>query len=170
MSITIKQYLDYQGLSTYDSLLKEYIDSTNTLGIKKVLWDAATEQILFFRDSTKSAVEDATFKVSISSSAVQTLNTRVGIDNILNAYQEKANLIEILNILTANDETAGSVAKLLKDAIKALDSTKEQIANPTDTDGTGLALKVVEEDGKITEISGSIDIVTEAQINSLFGK
>ena len=149
---------------------KAYIDSANTLGIKKVLWDAATEQILFFRDSTKSAVEDATFKVSISSSAVQTLNTRVGIDNILNTYQEKANLIEILNILTANDETAGSVAKLLKDAIKALDSTKEQIANPTDTDGTGLALKVVEEDGKITEISGSIDIVTEAQINSLFGK
>ena len=58
----------------------------------------------------------------------------------------------------------------LKDGINLLDSTKEQIANPADTDGTGLALKIVEEDGKITEISGSIDIVTEAQINSLFGK
>lgn len=75
MPITTKQYLDYQGLSTYDGLLKEYIDSANTLGIKKVTWDAATEQILFFRDSTKSAVEDSDFQVSISSSAVQALNT-----------------------------------------------------------------------------------------------
>lgn len=159
MSITIKQYLDYQGLSTYDSLLKEYIDSANTLGIKKVLWDAATEQILFFRDSTKSAVEDATFKVSISSSAVQTLNTRVGIDNILNAYQEKTNLTEILNILTADDETAGSVAKLLKDAIKALDgsATIATVADGVVTIKAG----VVEVDGVITNATseGAADII-----------
>ena len=170
MPITTKQYLDYQGLSTYNGLLKEYIDSANTLGIKNVVWDETREQILFFRDSTKSAAEDSDFKVKISSSAVKALNERAGIDKVLDAYQEKANLTEILNVLTGDDETAGSVAKLLKDGINLLDSTKEQIANPTDTDGTGLALKVVEEDGKITEISGSIDIVTEAQINSLFGK
>ena len=158
MAIT-KQYLDYQGLSTYDGLLKKYIDSANTLGIKKVAWDETTEQILFFRDSTKSAVEDATFKVSISSSAVQALNTRVGIDKVLNAYQEKANLTEILNVLTGDDETAGSVAKLLKDAIKALDgsATIATLADGVVTIKAG----VVEVDGVITNATGegAADIV-----------
>lgn len=156
---TTKQYLDYQGLSTYDGLLKKYIDSANTLGIKKVAWDETTEQILFFRDSTKSAVEDATFKVNISSSAVQALNTRVGIDKVLNAYQEKANLTEILNVLTGDDETAGSVAKLLKDAIKALDgsATIATLANGVVTIKAG----VVEVDGVITNATGegAADIV-----------
>ena len=156
---TTKQYLDYQGLSTYDGLLKKYIDSANTLGIKKVAWDETTEQILFFRDSTKSAVEDATFKVSISSSAVQALNTRVGIDKVLNAYQEKANLTEILNVLTGDDETAGSVAKLLKDAIKALDgsATIATLADGVVTIKAG----VVEVDGVITNATGegAADIV-----------
>ena len=154
---TTKQYLDYQGLSTYDGLLKKYIDSANTLGIKKVTWDAATEQILFFRDSTKSAVEDATFKVSISSSAVQALNTRVGIDNVLNAYQEKANLTEILNVLTGDDETAGSVAKLLKDAIKTLNGSAT-IA--TEADGVvTIKAGVVETNGVIANSEGAADIV-----------
>ena len=159
MPITTKQYLDYQGLSTYNGLLKEYIDSANTLGIKKVLWDAATEQILFFRDSTKSAVEDATFKVSISSSAAQALNTRVGIDKVLNAYQEKTNLTEILNVLTGDDETAGSVAKLLKDAIKALDGSAT-IATVAD-DVVTIKAGVVEVDGVITNATGegAADIV-----------
>lgn len=157
MPITTKQYLDYQGLSTYDGLLKEYIDSANTLGIKKVLWDAATEQILFFRDSTKSAVEDATFKVSISSSAVQALNTRVGIDKVLNVYQEKANLTEIVNVLTGDKETAGSVAKLLKDAIDALNgsATIATLADGVVTIKAG----VVETNGVIANSEGAADIV-----------
>ena len=154
---TTKQYLDYQGLSTYHGLLKEYIDSANTLGIKKVAWDETTEQILFFRDSTKSAVEDATFKVSISSSAVQTLNTRVGIDKVLNAYQEKANLTEILNVLTGDDETAGSVAKLLKDAIEVLDGSA---VIATETDGV-VTIKggVKEVDGVLSQDADKADIV-----------
>ena len=157
MPITTKQYLDYQGLSTYDGLLKEYIDSANTLGIKKVTWDAATEQILFFRDSTKSAVEDSDFQVSISSSAVQALNTRVGIDEVLNAYQEKANLTEILNVLIGDDETAGSVAKLLKDAIEALNgsATIATLADGVVTIKAG----VVETNGVIANSEGAADIV-----------
>lgn len=154
---TTKQYLDYQGLSTYDGLLKKYIDSANTLGIKKVAWDETTEQILFFRDSTKSAVEDATFKVSISSSAVQALNTRVGIDKVLNAYQEKANLTEILNVLTGDGETAGSVAKLLKDAIEVLDGSA---VIATETDGV-VTIKggVKEVDGVLSQDADKADIV-----------
>lgn len=157
MPITTKQYLDYQGLSTYDGLLKEYIDSANTLGIKKVVWNTATEQILFFRDSTKSAVEDSDFQVSISSSAVQALNTRVGIDKVLNAYQEKANLTEILNVLTGDGETAGSVAKLLKDAIDALNgsATIATLADGVVTIKAG----VVETNGVIANSKGAADIV-----------
>lgn len=154
---TTKQYLDYQGLSTYDGLLKKYIDSANTLGIKKVTWDETTEQILFFRDSTKSAVEDATFKVNISSSAVQALNTRVGIDKVLNAYQEKANLTEILNVLTGDNETAGSVAKLLKDAIEVLDGSA---IIATEADGV-VTIKggVKEVDGVLSQDADKADIV-----------
>ena len=157
MPITTKQYLDYQGLSTYDGLLKEYIDSANTLGIKKVAWDAATEQILFFRDSTKSAVEDSDFQVSISSSAVQALNARVGIDKVLNTYQEKANLTEILNVLTGDKQTAGSVAKLLKDAIDALNgsATIATLADGVVTIKAG----VVETNGVIANSGGAADIV-----------
>ena len=154
---TTKQYLDYQGLSTYDGLLKEYIDSANTLGIKKVLWDSATEQILFFRDSTKSAVEDATFKVSISSSAVQALNIRIGIDKILNIYQEKASLTEIVNILTGDKETAGSVAKLLKDAIDTLNGSAT-IATLVDGIVT-IKAGVIETNGVIANSEGAADIV-----------
>lgn len=158
MAIT-KQYLDYEGLSTYDGLLKDYIDSAKTLGIKKVAWDATTEQILFFRDSTKSAVADADFKVSISSSAVQALNSRVGIEKVLNAYQSKDNLTEIVNVLTGSDETAGSVAKLLKDSIEALDgsATIATLADGVVTIKAG----VVEVDGVIANATGegAADIV-----------
>lgn len=156
MAIT-KQYLDYQGLSTYDGLLKEYIDSANTLGIKKVAWDETTEQILFFRDSTKSAVADADFKVSISSSAVQALNIRVGIEKVLNAYQSKDNLTEIVNVLTGSDETAGSVAKLLKDAIDALNGSA---VIATEADGVvTIKAGVVETNGIIANSEGAADIV-----------
>ena len=154
---TTKQYLDYQGLSTYDGLLKKYIDSANTLGIKNVVWDETTEQIFFFRDSTKSAPEDSDFKVKISSSAVKALNERVGIDKVLNAYQEKANLTEILNVLTGDDKTAGSVAKLLKDAIEALDgsATIATVADGVVTIKAG----VVETNGVIANSEGAADIV-----------
>lgn len=49
---------------------------------------------------------------------------------------------------------------------------KNQYANEEATyaANTGLNLHIKEEDGLITEFSGSIDTVTEAQINSLFGK
>ena len=154
---TTKQYLDYQGLSTYDGLLKKYIDSANTLGIKNVVWDETTEQIFFFRDSTKSAAEDSDFKVKISSSAVKALDERVGIDKVLNAYQEKANLTEILNVLTGDDKTAGSVAKLLKDAIEALNgsATIATVADGVVTIKAG----VVETNGVIANSEGAADIV-----------
>lgn len=165
MPITTKQYLDYQGLSTYDSLLKGYIDSANTLGIKKVIWNEKVEKIFFFKDpdatvSTEgvpSVTPDA--EVAISLAAVNALNTRVGITDILNSYQSASNLTTILNVLTADDAVVGSVANLLKKAIEALDgsATIATIADGVVTIKAG----VVEVDGVITNATGegATDIV-----------
>ena len=54
-------------------------------------------------------------------------------------------------LLNGKDDQLGSVANSIKVAIDALDSTKTQTAG-----ADGLALKIVEENGVITEISGSI--------------
>ena len=158
MPITTKQYLDYQGLSTYNSLLKDYIDSANTLGIKKVIWNEKVEKIFFFKDpdatvSTEgvpSVTPDA--EVAISSAAVNALNTRVGITDILNSYQSASNLTTILNVLTADDAVVGSVANLLKKAIEALDgsATIATVADGVVTIKAG----VVEVDGVITNATG----------------
>lgn len=53
--------------------------------------------------------------------------------------------------LNGNDTVEGSVAKSIKDAIEALDSDKDQTAG-----ADGLALHIKLEDGKVTELTGSI--------------
>lgn len=86
------------------------------------------------------------------------------------AFEKNIADVEATHAAAAAGSTATykTVAEEVTDGINLLDSTKEQVANPLDADGTGLALKVVEEDGKITEISGSIASVTDTQINKLF--
>lgn len=123
--ITQKQYVDYAGLSYYDGLLKTYIDSAKTKSVKTVLWDATDEKIRFYKkaDATKADTADLVAEVSISSATVTALNTRVGIDKTLNAYQSKDNLTEIVNVLTSADSVDGSIAKLIKSAIEALDGS-----------------------------------------------
>lgn len=165
MPITTKQYLDYQGLSTYDSLLKDYIDSANTLGVKSVVWDSKAEIIRFYKikDVTEATIEAnkeyQVAEVAISSAAVNALNTRVGITDILNSYQSASNLTTILNVLTADDAVVGSVANLLKKAIEALDgsATIATVADGVVTIKAG----VVEIDGVITNATGegAADIV-----------
>ena len=88
------------------------------------------------------------------------------------AFEKNITDVEATHAAAADGSGAKykTVAEEINDKVITLDAEKEQKANPADADGTGLALRVVEEDGKITEISGSIDTVTEAQINSLFGK
>ena len=164
MAIT-KQYLDYQGLSTYDGLLKEYIDSANTLGVKSVVWDSEAEKIRFYKikDVTKETIEAnkeyQVAEVAISSAAVNELNKRVGILDALNSYQSASNLTTILNVLTADNTVAGSVANLLKKAIEALDgsATIATLADGVVTIKAG----VVEVDGVITNATGegAADIV-----------
>ena len=118
-------------------------------------------------DTVVVTVDNDTNKISADITDGTVARTKINA-----AFEKNIANVEATHAAAAEGSRAiyKTVAEEVTDGINLLDSTKEQIANPTDTDGTGLALKVVEEDGKITEISGSIDIVTEAQINSLFGK
>lgn len=164
MPTTTKQYLDYQGLSTYDGLLKEYINSANTLGIKKVLWDKTNEKILFFKDPNATLASTADYEVEVSSKDVVAIKNHLGVDAegtllALTAYENKDTVTEILNVLTGDKETAGSVANLLKKAIEALDGSAT-IATVTDGVVT-IKAGVVEVDGVITNATGegAVDIV-----------
>ena len=38
MALNTKNYLDYAGLSQYDSLIKSYIDTADAKAIKTILW------------------------------------------------------------------------------------------------------------------------------------
>ena len=169
MPITTKQYLDYQGLSTYNSLLKEYIDSANTLGVKSVVWDSKAEKIRFYKikDVTEATIEAnkeyQVAEVAISSAAVNELNKRVGILDALNSYQSASNLTTILNVLTADDTVAGSVANLLKNAIEALDVADFALASKSSDDI--ITIKGIKEvDGKIAASEDITKDVTFAKV------
>ena len=60
----------------------------------------------------------------------------------------------------------GSVAAQISAAIAELDATVDQ--SGTGENGTGLTLQVVETDGKLTAVAGSINTITGEDINNLF--
>lgn len=151
---TQRQYLDLVGLSQYDTKLKEYIDSAKTLGIKKVLWDSTNEKIKFYRDPAATLDSTADFEMSVSSSDVQKLNERVGMDSTLKAYQSKSNLTDITNILTGAETVTGSVAKALKDAKDYTDAEIDKL--DADVITASIADGIVTLTNKITETDGTI--------------
>lgn len=157
-----KQYLDYAGLQEYDRLLKIYVDSVKTKGIKTVLWDEDAEVIKFYKDPNAVVADKADFEVSVSSADVQTLQTRVGITKTLNAYQTKDNLTEIVNVLTADDTTAGSVLKIVTDAIEGLKTLADVSIAAVDADGVVTISSLKEVDGVIQK--GDSTDVTLAKV------
>lgn len=60
----------------------------------------------------------------------------------------------------------GGVAAQISDAIAGLDATVNQVG--TGDNGTGLTLQVIETDGKLTAVAGSINTITGDDINNLF--
>lgn len=71
-----------------------------------------------------------------------------------------------LNDIYAQIGEGGSVAGQISDAIAGLDATVNQIG--TGDNGTGLTLQVIETDGKLTAVAGSINTITGEDINKLF--
>ena len=60
----------------------------------------------------------------------------------------------------------GSVSSQISAAIAGLDATVNQVG--TGENGTGLTLQVIETDGKLTAVAGSINTITGDDINNLF--
>lgn len=52
---------------------------------------------------------------------VAALETQVGKDKTVTPYESKNDLVDIINVLTAGDTVSGSVAKVVKDAVKDLE-------------------------------------------------
>ena len=71
-----------------------------------------------------------------------------------------------LNDIYAQIGEGGSVAAQISAAIADLDATVNQVG--TGENGTGLTLQVIETDGTLTAVAGSINIITGDDINKLF--
>ena len=162
MATIAKNYLDLTGLSAYDALIKKYADDGDAKAIKTVLWDSTNEQIKFYKKENATLEDTADYSVSISSSDVAALKTRVGMDSTLNSYESKTNLTDIMNVLTGDNATAGSVAKAAADAVSTAEGYTDTAIAALDADldasgtaqhgGTFVVSGVTEVDGKLTAV------------------
>lgn len=158
MAVQAKNYLDYAGLSKYDELIKAYIGTGDAKAIKTVLWDSTAEQIKFYKKENATLSDTADYAITISSSDVAALKTRVGMSDTLNSYNDATNLTSIMNILTGSASTAGSVAKALADAEAYTDAKVATLDADVDASGTAahggtfVVSGITEVDGKITAV------------------
>lgn len=150
MATTTKNYLDLTGLQAYDGLIKTYIGTGDAKAIKTVLWDSTAEQIKFYKKENATLSDTADYSVAISSSDVANLKTRVGLDTQLNSYNTATDLTNIMNVLTGNSETTGSVAKAQADAI----STVVGASTDAKTADTVNGAKAYADDAVATAVDG----------------
>ena len=169
MAVVAKNYLDLTGLQAYDALIKTYIDNGDAKAIKTVLWDSTNEQIKFYKKENATLADTADYSVTISSSDVESLKTRVGLSSTLDSYNSATNLTDIMNILTGNSSTTGSVAKAAADAEASAKSyTDTEIAAlDADVDASGTA----QHSGTfvisgITEVDGVITGVDSVEVEN----
>ena len=120
MAITTKNYLDLTGLQAYDGLIKTYIGTGDAKAIKTVLWDSTNKLIKFYKKENATLEDTADYSIAMSSSDVNNLKTRVGLSTTLNSYNTATDLTNIMNILTGDNQTTGSVAKAKADAISTV--------------------------------------------------
>lgn len=173
MATVTKNYLDLTGLQSYNTLIKNYINTADAKAIKTVLWDSTNEQIKFYKKENATLEDTADYSVTISSSDVANLKTRVGMTSTLNGYESQTNLTDIMNVLTGSASTTGSVAKIASDEADAAETAAK---NYTDTElgkldadldasgtaahgGTFVVSGITQADGKITGID-SVEVET----------
>lgn len=80
---------------------------------------------------------------------------------------------DIEELIGTLPETSDNVIDYVDDSIAALDATVEsqdEIAEPNDFYTSGIYVKVVEENGKLTSVAASINTVTEDDIDALFAE
>ena len=173
MAVTAKQYLDYAGLSQYDSLIKSYIDTADAKAIKTVLWDGTNEYIRFYKKENATLADTPDYSIAMSSADIANLQARVGMSSTLNSYESQTNLTDILNVLTGNSSTTGSVAKIASDEADAAETAAKSYTDTSiaaldaDLDASGTAQHsgtfVV---SGVTEVDGVITAVDSVEVEA----
>ena len=183
MAASTKQFLDYTGLSAYDSLIKAWANSVHQIGYKTILktTDGNTLNLYYKPNATLSDTPDAT--VALGGGDAQTqlealatvvhatynpLTETYTLDDVDNTFSSSATTVVALlnelkgqiNTLNANSSTPGSVAKSILDAINALDVTEFAVASVSNNVVTIKGVK--ENDGLIAVgTNAANDIVLE---------
>lgn len=165
MAVQAKNYLDLTGLQAYDALIKSWANSDSQVAYKTVAKSTDGNSLLFFKKAGAVVGTDtADATISLGNTDMQTqldaLATIVGatydsqnetysialdasfgvsVDDVVDALNE---LKSQINILNGNDTTAGSVAKAIKDAVGALNTSSD--------------VGIASQSGKAITITGSI--------------
>lgn len=190
MAITNKEYVDFTGLSAYDTLIKNWANSANQLGYKTILKSADGNYLYLYKkpsavlgtDTPDASIElgggdaaaqldaladivGATWVPATTEEPIVPAHYEIDLDSTFDASTEDvvAALNELkgqINTLNASDSTTGSVAKAIKDAIEALDVTEFAIAEVSNNVVTIHGVKEV--DGEISVgTTAANDIVLE---------
>lgn len=185
MALDTKSFLDLTGLQSYDSQLKAWSNSVKQLGYKTILKSADGNKLYFFTkpSATLADVTETTPYVELGSADVSaklaSLASVLGatltpgtntytIDLSANFPSEVVDAVDAINNLKAavdllndDDETVGSVAKAIKDAIEALDVTEFAL---TENNSDVISIYGIKEvDGKISKGASKIDLAKVAK-------
>lgn len=148
------QYLDLHGLSVYDEKLrKEYIpaeigkETKRAKDVEGILGSLTTDA----KDNLVNAINE----VDANADAA---NTAIGVEPVEGEPDSGSGLKKRINALEKAIGKGGDVETQIKSAIEKLDTPEGGVSQTAGADG--LALNIVETDGIITSISGSIKAET----------
>lgn len=183
MATIDKTFLDLTGLSNYDTKIKEWANSVNQVAFKSAATDTDGNYLYLYKkpnavvgtdtpDATislgggdMSAKLDELAKVCGATWNGTTKEYDITLDSTFDANTDtivKA-LNELkgqINTLNANDTTAGSVAKSIKDAVEALDVSEIAL---TSVSSSVLSISGIKEvDGKIAKGDNSVTLAKVA--------
>ena len=174
---TNKNFLDYAGLQSYDTLIKAWANGVNQLGYKTVLKSSDGNKVYFFTKpgATASDIvasgEGATPYIELgggdmatqigalasvlgatwdSANSRYTLSLDAGFDpSITTAVAAINDLKDAVDLLNDDDTTAGSVAKAIKDYVDDLDVAEFALASVS---GGVVTIKGIKEDAGLIAV------------------
>lgn len=191
---TVKKYLDYAGLGSYDTQLKAWANGANQLGYKSFVVNEGKLYLFTKQDAAVSDIvasgDNATPYVDISgsdiSSTLDALAAVIGatysngaysmtltgfgndVDTAVEALNElRSELTTATNNITTlngSDSTSGSVAKAIKDAIEALDVSEFALASKDASTNVVTIKGIKEVDGVIAVGTDTTKDVTLAAV------
>lgn len=186
MALDTKLFLDLTGLQSYDSQLKVWSNSVKQLGYKTILKSADGNKLYFFTkpSATLADVTETTPYVELGSADVSaklaslasvlgatltpgTNTYTIDLDfpaEVTNAVDAINNLKAAVDLLNDDDETVGSVAKAIKDAIEALDVTEFAVAEKNASTNVITIHGIKEDNGVIAVGNTAANDVTLASV------